>query len=816
MMDFTKGWLAISGQLELKYKLNHFRIKELKDVLHQLGLPKQGRKQELVDKIIAVLSDQQEQDSRLNGLPNKKMVGKETVAKIVDDTFAKMNGSTNAVPASRNQTDSGHIVKPKRKSDDSAQLDVKVRCPCGYSMANDSMIKCEGPQCNTQQHVGCVIISEKPADSVPPELPPHFYCDMCRITRADPFWVTVNHPVLPVSITPCKVASDGSYAVQYFEKTFPLSRANWEMLQKDEYDLQVWCILFNDSVPFRMQWPLHSDIQINGIPIRVVNRQPTQQLGVNGRDDGPVLTAYVREGSNKIVLSRSDSRTFCLGVRIAKRRSVEQVLSLVPKEQDGENFDNALARVRRCVGGGTEADNADSDSDIEVVADSVSVNLRCPMTGSRIKIAGRFKPCVHMGCFDLEAFVELNQRSRKWQCPICLKNYSLDNIIIDPYFNRITALVQSCGDDVSEIDVKPDGSWRVKGGAELKGLAQWHLPDGTLCMPTDTRSKPNIRIVKQEIKEEPLSEETGGRLKLGIRRNNNGQWEINKRLDSNNGQNGYIEDENCVVSASNTDDENSKNGIYNPEPGQFDQLTSNIYDLDSSPMDAHFPPAPTEQDVIVLSDSDDDNVMVLSPGDVNFSSAHDNGNAFPPNPPEASGICGEQPRGAGPDVTSFLDGFDDLELPFWESSSSQDAAGTQVTDNQCEMQNFIVNHQFLHEPILGVNLGGTAASNTLECEHDGALQACQSSDQDGDQNQTCHDGHSGDLTNLSIISTQDSLTNGKNASQKRTNCEDGTAGLDGSVVRSANGLRGEMPPLGQEQDRTVRQKLILTIESDSD
>lgn len=37
------------------------------------------------------------------------------------------------------------------------------------------------------------------------------------------------------------------------------------------------------------------------------------------------LTAYVREGSNKIVLSRSDSRTFCLGVRIAKRRSVEQV-----------------------------------------------------------------------------------------------------------------------------------------------------------------------------------------------------------------------------------------------------------------------------------------------------------------------------------------------------------------------------------------------------------------------------------------------------------------------------------------------------------
>lgn len=35
------------------------------------------------------------------------------------------------------------------------------------------------------------------------------------------------------------------------------------------------------------------------------------------------------------------------------------------------------------------------------------------MSGSRMKVAGRFKPCVHMGCFDLDVFVEMNQRSRK-------------------------------------------------------------------------------------------------------------------------------------------------------------------------------------------------------------------------------------------------------------------------------------------------------------------------------------------------------------------------------------------------------------------
>lgn len=35
------------------------------------------------------------------------------------------------------------------------------------------------------------------------------------------------------------------------------------------------------------------------------------------------------------------------------------------------------------------------------------------MSGSRMKVAGRFKPCPHMGCFDLDIFVALNQRSRK-------------------------------------------------------------------------------------------------------------------------------------------------------------------------------------------------------------------------------------------------------------------------------------------------------------------------------------------------------------------------------------------------------------------
>ncbi|KAI4991509.1 hypothetical protein ZWY2020_039880 [Hordeum vulgare] len=780
-----------------KGKLKHFRIKELKDVLHLLGLSKQGKKQELVDKILAILSDQQDQVPQLNGLTKKPAVEKETVLKIVDETFRKLHSPANSAAASANQIDSGQSVKPKKKLNGSAQKDVKVRCPCGNSMASASMIKCDNPQCNVWQHVGCVIISEKSAESVPQELPSSFYCDICRISKADPFWVTINHPLLPTSIAPSKIATDGSSTIQYLEKTFPLSRANREMLQKADYDIQVWCILLDDQVPFRMNWPLHSDMQINGIQVRVVNRQPTQQLGANGRDDGPVLTEYCKEGPNKIVLSGSDSRMFSLGVRIAKRRSLQEVLKLVPKEHDGEKFDHALARVRRCVGGGAEADNADSDSDIEVVADRVSVNLRCPMTGSRIKIAGRFKPCVHMGCFDLEAFVELNQRSRKWQCPICLKNYSLDNIIIDPYFNRITSLIQSCEDDVSEIDVKPDGSWRVKGGAELKDLTRWHLPDGTLSVATNIGSKINASIVKHEVKEESLSDQLGSRIKLGIRKNNNGKWEITKRGDVNLTQSSdgdhpeHFKNGNCITPTSNNDHEDTED----LEPGQYDYPMGNVHDLDSSPIDEHVPAVSREQDIIVLSDSDDDNVTVLSPNALNSSSADDTGDPFPPNPPETSGTCEEQP-GGGLDEASFLtfsEDFDDLaQLSFWQyPSNPQDDPGLKFTKNLGEMQNNTANHQPLHEP------AAAAAANLPEHGHNNCVDESQAS--------------------VASNCVDESLITVKNASQKRRNPEDGMTALDASVLD--DGLPGKRPSGSSSlpwQQRSVRQRLILAIDSDSE
>ncbi|XP_028107786.1 E3 SUMO-protein ligase SIZ1-like, partial [Camellia sinensis] len=486
-----------------KKKLAYFRIKELKDVLTQLGISKQGKKQDLLDRILALLPNEAPD---MHGLGMTNFTAKQRVAEIIDDTYRKLQG-TGATDSSMNGESFSEIHNVNcEEVVGTIYLDKKIRCPCGSSLPTEYMIQCTDPECRVFQHICCVIIPEDCAESIPP-IPSQFYCEICRINRADPFLVTVKQPLSPVKLITSNISTE-TISPHYVEKAFDLVSEDMDLLQNKEYDVQVWCIHLNDKVPFRMQWPLYTNLQVNGVQVKTFKRPESQLLGANGRDDGPMIASYVHKGTNQISLSVRDARRFCLGVRLVKKRTIEQILNLILEKQNCEPFEDALARVCRCIGGGVAMENEDSDSDLEVIVDCVTVNLRCPLSGSRIEIAARFRPCAHMGCFDLETFLQLNQLSRKWQCPICMKNYSLEDITIDPYFNHITKMVKYCGDDTIEIDVKPDGSWRAKAESdhrELGDLGMWHFPDGTLCAPMNEEVKSRLEAFKH-VKQEGVSE----------------------------------------------------------------------------------------------------------------------------------------------------------------------------------------------------------------------------------------------------------------------------------------------------------------------
>ncbi|KAK4763333.1 hypothetical protein SAY86_009101 [Trapa natans] len=602
-----------------KEKLVQFRIRELKDVLNGLGLTKQGKKQDLIDRVLSLLSEEQ-----VSKMWHKKNITKEEAARLVDDIYRKMQvtGATDLASKGQGSADRSN-AKIKGEYDDPFRSDIKVRCPCGSCLETDSMIRCEEPSCHVWQHMSCVLIPEKPMEDNHLPVPEVFYCELCRLCRADPFWVSMANPLYPVKLSITSIPNDGcsTNPVQSVERNFHLTKADKDLISKSEYDVQAWCMLLNDKVSFRMQWPQNADLQINGMPVRAINRPGSQLLGANGRDDAPIITSCTKDGINMISLTGCDARIFCMGVRIAKRRTVQQILDLIPKESEGERFEDALARVCRCVGGGGAAE-ADSDSDIEVVADSIGVNLRCPMSGLRMKVAGRFKPCAHMGCFDLEVFVEINQRSRKWQCPICLKNYSLENVIIDPYFNRITSMMRHCGEDVTEIDVKPDGSWRVKTKSESErgevgDLSHWHLPNGTLCAPVNAKVLPKVEFVMQ-VKQE------GGSDCL---------WEFSKANTMNNSYGSKLLDKfedvepNIIIPMSSSATPSSKDdedtSVNQDGGGNFNFTANNGVELDSVAFNVDTMFGFVEQNpvmavgnagVIVLSDSDVENDILIPSG----------------------------------------------------------------------------------------------------------------------------------------------------------------------------------------------------------
>ncbi|KAF6134689.1 hypothetical protein GIB67_002090 [Kingdonia uniflora] len=387
-------------------------------------------------------------------------------------------------------------------------------------------------------------------------------------------------------------------------------------------------------------------VYCEGVPVRTTNRPGSQLLGVNGRDDGP------------------------------------PVLSLIPKELDGECFEEALARVCRCIGGGTAQDNGDSDSDLEVVAETVSVNLRCP-----------------------------------WQCPICLKNYSLENLIIDPYFNRITTMMLDCEEDVTDIDVKPDGSWRVKNETERWNLVQWHSPNGSLSAPTVPEMKPGLETLKQ-VKQEGGSEGYTG-LKLGIKKNHNGIWEVNKAEDTLSlSSENRSEKKPKTRSQKTMPTSSSAAGSYRDgeDPsvnddggGRFDFSMNNANELDSLGLSFEsaygatnrVPSAPRgNTDVIFLSDSDDETLNeVLPEAGINFSMP-------PPGVPDA---YLEEPDVGNGDIDLFNGGNDEIEMHPWSLPMGTQAgprlqlfgSEVEVSDTLAEVQTVKHTPSNCHGPMNG-------------------------------------------------------------------------------------------------------------------
>lgn len=86
------------------------------------------------------------------------------------------------------------------------------------------------------------------------------------------------------------------------------------------------------------------------------------------------------------------------------------------------------------------------------------MSLKCPLSFMRIQLPCRFSICNHNQCFDATSFLQTNEQAPQWECPICRKVSTFENLVIDEYFRGILKKTTS---DIESVVVEPAGAWRV-------------------------------------------------------------------------------------------------------------------------------------------------------------------------------------------------------------------------------------------------------------------------------------------------------------------------------------------------------------------
>ena len=411
---------------EVVSRLDVMRVKDLEEICTALNMRKSGKKSELVGRLKTMCA---------SSVLVHAAGGKAAVERVINSAYYRFT------------EEKGHayVHRPspgaKRKLSESAYGDAS-----GWN---------------------------KPQAGVPVNTPASVdHGVWARALAADPFWAAADEPKLAstpgVVMAPTRLrVSPGTRNHLMLHRPFQITDAQARLLRSDrnKYELQIACVLMDDPVPARLHWPFLANLRVNGRPLPVMYRQSTSPMGKAGRDP-PVAVPpeSFSTGNNTLTIQAQDVRPFSVLVRVAKRRTLDEVKAAVPAPL---SFPMARAHLERELGGGGGRGSDDSDDDL-IVQDNAVLSLRCPISGLICRTPARTKLCTGLAVFDLDNYLELNAKVRKWTCPHCGASGRPSDVIIDGFLTRVLGVLRTrestrSGEDAtttSRVEVEPSGRWR--------------------------------------------------------------------------------------------------------------------------------------------------------------------------------------------------------------------------------------------------------------------------------------------------------------------------------------------------------------------
>ena len=160
-------------------------------------------------------------------------------------------------------------------------------------------------------------------------------------------------------------------------------------------------------------------------------------------------------------------RCFChyqIGVRLTEQVTDRYLVEEVRERctENKETFEEARTRlVASFCGGGAAAGSGGGDqatnSEGELQETALRASLLDPLLLTRMKTPVRGTQCSHAQCFDLAAYIAFQRTYVRFECPVCAQRVLLDDLMIDPYFERVLRDVPA---SVDTICILPDGNFQ--------------------------------------------------------------------------------------------------------------------------------------------------------------------------------------------------------------------------------------------------------------------------------------------------------------------------------------------------------------------
>ena len=82
-------------------------------------------------------------------------------------------------------------------------------------------------------------------------------------------------------------------------------------------------------------------------------------------------------------------------------------------------------------------------SDDDISMGSTIMSLRDPLSGARVVTPARFQGTNGLVAFDLETFIGMVKRTRKWQCPHSMRHTRVQELQTDTYVAQILQSLQA-------------------------------------------------------------------------------------------------------------------------------------------------------------------------------------------------------------------------------------------------------------------------------------------------------------------------------------------------------------------------------------